>query len=116
MSASVDIYTKKVKDALSVPIQAVTAREREESKGNDSENKQLDNEDFEEVIFVVEGDSVNMMEVKTGIQDDEYIQILSGLDEGTKIVKGPYAAVSSKLEQGKEIHEKEDEEKDKDEK
>lgn len=116
MSASVDVFTNQAADVLTVPIQAVTAREREESKENDSETRELADEDFKEIVFVVSADTVTMKEVKTGIQDDEYIQILSGLEKGEKIVKGPYAAISNKLDDGDEIHEKEEEEEDKDEK
>jgi HlyD family secretion protein len=44
-----------------------------------------------------------MRTVKTGIQDNDYIQILSGIKEGEEVVIGPYAAVSRKLEQGSKI-------------
>lgn len=118
MSASVDIYTNQAKDVISVPIQAVSAREKETDKKEEAEEyqKAKSDDDFMEVVFTVGTDTVSLTEVTTGLQDDEYIQILSGLSEGQKIVKGPYAAVSSKLEDGSEIHEKEDEKKDKDEK
>lgn len=118
MSASVDIYTNEAKDVLSVPIQAVSAREKETEKKDQPEEyqKAKKDEDFIEVVFTVDADSVAMAEVVTGIQDDEYIQILSGLSDGQKIVKGPYAAISSKLEDGAEIHEIEHEDKDKGEK
>ncbi len=117
MSASVDIYTNQAKDVLSVPIQAVSAREKDENKDQPEEyQKEKTDDDFMEVIFTVAADSVQMTEVTTGIQDDEYIQILSGLSDGQKIVKGPYAAISTKLEDGSEIHEKKHEKKDKDEK
>lgn len=113
MSASVDVYTKTVNDVLSVPIQAVTAREKEESKEADgSENKEKKDSDFNEIVFVASGDTVIMKTVTTGIQDDEFIQVLSGLELDEKIIKGPYAAISSKLEDGSEIHEKEDEKND----
>lgn len=108
MSASVDIYTNKAEDVLTVPIQAVTARERDEEEGKKKE--QLTDEDYKEIVFIASGDTVIMKEVKTGIQDDEYIQILSGLNRGDKIITGPYAAISSKLDEGDEIHEKKEEE------
>ena len=63
-----------------------------------------------EVVFVHSADTVLMKEVSTGIQDDEYIQIVSGLDLDQEIIKGPYAAISSKLEDGSEVHEKKDNE------
>jgi len=116
MSASVDIYTAQAKDVISVPIQAVTAREKDESKDKDNESRELSDDDFKEIVFVVGADTVLMKEVKTGIQDDEFIQIIAGLEKGEKIVKGPYTAISTKLEDGSEIHEKEEEKEDKDEK
>jgi HlyD family secretion protein len=56
-----------------------------------------------------------MAEVITGIQDDEYIQILSGIEVDEEVVTGPYSAVSKKLKEGKTVRIKEDKKKDKDE-
>lgn len=124
MSASVEINTETVKDALSVPIQAVTTRERDEAKRKkaaqkDSETEEEEGEavaaanttepsddDLMEVVFVVSADTVKMVQVTTGIQDDTYIQVTSGLQEGQEIVIGPYTAVSRKLEQGDAIQRK----------
>jgi HlyD family secretion protein len=38
-----------------------------------------------------------MREVKTGIQDNKYIEILSGLEAGEAVINGPYSAVSKDL-------------------
>ncbi len=103
MSASVEINTNTRKDILTVPIQAVTTREKDE------EEKESD--DLNEVVFVVKGDTVEQRIVKTGIQDDEFIEVLSGLEDAEEIVKGPYSAVSKKLESGEKI-EKTDDKKD----
>jgi len=101
MSASVDIRTEQVKDALSIAIQSVTTREKEDAKQKQGqEEDEIENDDLLEVVFVVAADTVAMVEVKTGVQDDTYIQVLSGLEEGQKVVTGPYAAISRKLEQG----------------
>lgn len=108
MSASVDIYTDKAENLLAIPIQAVTVREVEEE-----DNKSSD-EEFEEIVFVVEADTVRMAKVSTGIQDDEYIIVTSGLQENETVVTGPYSAVSKKLEEGDNVRIKEDDE-DKDE-
>ncbi len=106
MSASVDIFTDKASDVITVPIQAVTTRVPE-----DENNKK----EYEEIIFSHVGDSVQVNVVTTGIQDDEYIQITNGIDYGTDIVSGPYSAISSKLEQGKQVYiqEEKDEKSDK---
>lgn len=97
MSASVDILTNTVADVLSVPIQAVTTREREQ------EDDQGQGSDMLEVVFLIEGDTVRMQEVETGIQDDTWIEVKSGLTGDEKVVSGPYAAVSRKLESGKRV-------------
>ncbi|RMG83764.1 MAG: biotin/lipoyl-binding protein [Bacteroidetes bacterium] len=108
MSASVEIFTNTVEDALSIPIQAVSAREKSEiekqlHKGNAQKVNQKsakEEDDLVEIVFVIESDTVRIAEVKTGIQDDEYIQVLSGLNAGEMVVTGPYSAVSRKLKQG----------------
>jgi len=116
MSAAVSISTSKVEDVLSVPIQAVTTRDVNAGnrKSASKEPETADaaaaavsskdkNESIKEVVFVMEADTVRMIPVKTGIQDDTYISILSGLDENMKVVIGPYSAVSRKLEQGSKV-------------
>ena len=62
-------------------------------------NKTLDKE-IDEVVFVYEADTTRMVTVKTGIQDNEYIQVLEGLDPGQEVITGPYSAVSRKLKNG----------------
>ena len=92
MSASVDIHTRNAEDVLSVSIQAVGAREDEDSG------------ELLEVVFKVQADTVAMIPVKTGVQDDDYIEITEGeLKEGDEVVAGPFAAVSRKLEDGDEV-------------
>ncbi|MBK8652760.1 MAG: efflux RND transporter periplasmic adaptor subunit [Haliscomenobacter sp.] len=113
MSASVEVYTESRTNVLSVPIQAVTTREKEGKSGTrfvraengDSEveeEKIIDN--LREVVFVaMKGDTARMAEVQTGIQDNNFIEIISGLKEGDQIISGPYSAVSRKLKSGEKI-------------
>lgn len=101
MSASVDINTNTEKGTTCIPVQAVTTREKEVKKDSVIADKAA--EKLREVVFVPVGDTVKMVEVKTGIQDDSYIQILSGLKLGEQVVAGPYAAVSRKLKSGTRI-------------
>ena len=103
MSATVEITTEVLDDALSVPIQAVTTRENEEK-----DESGFTDDDLMEVVFVVEDDTVTMARVTTGIQDDRYIQVTSGLSEGQTIVTGPYNTVSRKLSQGDAVSKKEE--------
>jgi len=112
MSASVDINTNTEKDVLTIPIQAVTTRDlnqvgkkkRRKGKKKDKKKEEVE-ENIKEVVFVMEADTARMIEVKTGIQDDKYIQILEGLTEGMNIIEGPYSVVSKKLEQGEALRE-----------
>jgi HlyD family secretion protein len=105
MSATVDIYTNQVKDAVSVPIQAVTTRAENDNKNKTKDKEEKDNidDDLQEVVFVVKSDTVDKVVVKTGIQDDEYIRIIDGLEVGEEIVTGPYKTVSKKLKEGDKI-------------
>ncbi|MEO1517583.1 MAG: efflux RND transporter periplasmic adaptor subunit [Bacteroidota bacterium] len=107
MSATVEISTAVENDILSVPIQSVTTRaDEDEAKNKKKMGKEDDEQEEEakEVVFLAKGDTVSMVEVRTGIQDDDYIQILSGVEEGAEVVSGPYTAISKKLEAGKKIY------------
>lgn len=114
MSASVSVNTKVMEDALSVPIQAVTIREKDKDKAQSEKmtGKEVEktDDDFLEVVFVTEADTVRMVEVQTGIQDATYIQILSGLKAKDQVVSGPYTAISRKLKSGMKIQKVSEEE------
>ncbi len=108
MSAAVDIYTNAADSTLSVPLIAVTAREQKEEKDKKPEAKEVskkeeDDDEIKEIVFVVTGDTVAVREVKTGIQDNDFIEVLSGLQEGETVVTGPYSAVARKLKSGARI-------------
>ena len=99
MSATVDLLTRNVKDVVSIPIQCVSTR-----KSEDSDDAELG------VFLMGEGDEVVWGKVKTGIQDNFNIEIITGLKEGDVIVSGPYDMVSRKLEDGDKVEVKEEEE------
>ncbi len=99
MSASVDIETSKITDALSVPIEAVTVRNNKEV-----DSTQTDGPDKEvEVVFTNNNAKAVVKQVKTGIQDDKYIQIINGIDTTDEIIAGPYNVVSKLLKKGDQI-------------
>jgi len=100
MSASVDIITEVKTNVLTVPIQAVTVR---------LEDEDAEEEVYDEVVFTNEADTVRKIKITTGIQDDEYIEIVEGIQEGCSIVSGPYSALSKVLENGTKVRIKEDE-------
>ena len=56
-----------------------------------------------EVVFITKDNKAKMIEVKTGISDDTYIEIQSGLSGGEDVVSGPYRAISKELEEGTKI-------------
>jgi HlyD family secretion protein len=118
MSATADIRTQTVKQALNVPIQSLTARERQklaektggESTPSDRESesaadnprklKQKKENDLVEVVFVVENNTAKMREVKVGISDDNYYEVKEGLNEGEEVITGPFKILSRGLEDG----------------
>ena len=106
MSATVDIQTETREGVIAVPIQSVTTRVAElgeEQAGDDDKEK-------EEVIFVMKDGLAWKQVVETGIQDNQNIEILSGIADGDEIITGPYNVVSRTLKdslQVKAVDEKE---------
>jgi HlyD family secretion protein len=92
MSATVDIQTETRKGILSVPIQSVTTRTdttKFEATPSDVNIRTL--------VFISDGTRALAKDVKTGIQDNSFIEILSGVNEGDQIVSAPFSAISKKL-------------------
>lgn len=123
MSATVEIKTSKVENVLSIPIQAVVAydpdaelkKKKEKEKAAEgsiakTEKKVAIKENpFIEAVFILMGDTVHRVDVKTGIQDQNFIEIISGLKEGDEVVTGPYVAISRELKSGNKAHRKKEE-------
>ncbi|MBL0066744.1 MAG: efflux RND transporter periplasmic adaptor subunit [Bacteroidetes bacterium] len=124
MSATVDIMTKKARGVLSVPIQAVTTRDTTVGGGgkmnengdemqdeeavrvkNEKEDKAKTPVESKEVecVFVVENESVKLVPVEIGIQDNNYIEIKKGLTSSQKVVSAPYSAIAKLLKSGDAI-------------
>ncbi|MBS1653942.1 MAG: efflux RND transporter periplasmic adaptor subunit, partial [Bacteroidetes bacterium] len=124
MNASADIKTRRHDNVLSVPINSVNARvkgsdksiedkKKEDAKNKSEEQQQADQQnqnassaadELEEVAFVVQKDGkVKKVVVKSGIQDINYIEILSGLKEGDEVVTGPYNVISKTLKDGNKV-------------
>jgi HlyD family secretion protein len=104
LTATVDIRTNQVK-ALSVPIQSVTTRDEKKpatgDKDKDEAKKTASTPIAKEYVFVMDkANKVKQVQVTTGIQDDAYIQILSGLKGGEEVVSAPFAAISKDLKDG----------------
>jgi len=130
MSATADVETATVANAVVVPIQSVTARlagsnlspeERERNTAqaaardggdnkadvtNQTQEKQKQRElreQLQRVVFVKNGDKVRQQKVETGIADSTYIEIKSGIKPGDEIVSGSYTAISRRLKDGAKV-------------
>lgn len=95
MSATVDIKTKKKFGVLAVPIQAVTTKDSVYDGINHTK----------EILYVNHNGIAKVLEVKTGIQDDSYIEIMNGLSGNEKIITGPYNIISKELKAGDAVKE-----------
>lgn len=112
MSANADIQTKTHAHVLSVPINAVTTRDKNDSTKTDAKKKNESDitvatpleDDLEVVAFVIDKDGkVSKVKVKTDIQDINNIEVTDGLKEGDLVVTGPYDVVSKTLKVGKKV-------------
>ncbi|MFN5794023.1 MAG: efflux RND transporter periplasmic adaptor subunit, partial [Bacteroidota bacterium] len=107
MTATVDIQTKTIKNVLAVPIEAVTLRtdttsenkiRKKNKKDAGEEEKDKNNkEEAIELVFIFENGKAVIKPVKTGIQDNNFIQLLSGISKGDEVIVGPYKTVSKLL-------------------
>jgi HlyD family secretion protein len=130
LSATADIETNMVKDAVAVPMQAVTIRTgdsnlspeeiekkkqkaAERDKGdnnadyvNERQEKQVQKEEREKlakVVFLKKGSKAQIVKVTTGISDDTYMEIKSGIQPGDEVISGSYSAISRKLKDGAKV-------------
>ncbi|MBP6977072.1 MAG: efflux RND transporter periplasmic adaptor subunit [Lentimicrobiaceae bacterium] len=123
MSATVDIQTETEMDVLTIPIQSVTTRadttgkvmgEKGESQEvtaggpppgppEEEEKKAKPAEEFQEYVFIYDEGVARLNKVKTGIQDNTYIQILEGLEPGTEVITAPYRAITKMLKNGDQV-------------
>ena len=123
MSATVEIQTKRVVDVITVPIQAVTTRtdtssaskgkdielgsdaREDDDGGDDSKVVVKDKNEKEEVkteepitcVFVYRDGKSILIPVTTGIQDNMYIEVKSGLKEGDEVITAPFGTIRTVL-------------------
>jgi HlyD family secretion protein len=92
MSATVDILTEHKADVLAVPIQSVTTRTDTLKNAAKTPGK-----DVRTIVFLTDGKYALARDVKTGIQDNSYIEIISGLSDSARVISSPFSAISRKL-------------------
>jgi HlyD family secretion protein len=111
MTATVDIITTTRANVVKVPISSVVVKsdttavkigemkdpEADEKKPSPKSDKKL------ECVFVKVGDKAKIRIIKTGIQDDTNIEVLSGLKKGEVVITGPYTTVSKDLNSGDKV-------------
>lgn len=107
MTATVDIATTTKTNVLNIPISAVVVKSDTlpskplEAKDDKNSDQPLPKSDKKlECVFVKNGGKAKIRIIKTGIQDDTNIEILSGLQKGDVIITGPYSLVSKELNSG----------------
>jgi HlyD family secretion protein len=130
MSTTADIETATVKDVVAVPIQSVTVRStesdlspeelerrrvRDAARDKDDNRAEVTSQQAERqkervlrtklqrVVFVKTGETVQQRKVETGIADNTFIEIRSGLKAGEEVVSGSYTAISRKLKNGAKV-------------
>ncbi|WP_281337123.1 efflux RND transporter periplasmic adaptor subunit [Flavobacterium eburneipallidum] len=111
MTATVDIITKTKSNVLAVPISSVVVKSDttavKDFKVEDKEEKNKapapKSDKKLECVFVKVGDKAKIRIIKTGIQDDTNIEVLSGLKKGDVVITGPYTTVSKELNSGDKV-------------
>jgi HlyD family secretion protein len=117
MSTSVDIETQTVRQVVAVPIQSVTVRSREGGKTADKlkeerekqtgvNNAELEKQaktSLQRVVFIKAGNTAKLVPVETGIANNHYVEIRTGVKEGDEVISGSYTAISKELTDGGKV-------------
>lgn len=110
MNATADIETETRENVVGVPINAVTVRDKVDSTGTTTKKDESlinskSNDVSEVVVFVLKADNtVEQRKVTTSIQDINFIEITSGLNEGETVISGPYDVVNKTLKNGTAVN------------
>ncbi|WP_040249996.1 efflux RND transporter periplasmic adaptor subunit [Psychroserpens mesophilus] len=116
MTATVDIITNKRNNIVAVPISSIviktdTTSVKKSYEKSASDDIKPESEEKFECVFVAENGEAKLRVVKTGIQDDTNIEVVSGLKEGDEIITGPYNVVSKTLKSGDKVQNKDQDKK-----
>ena len=91
MSTTVGILTETKKDVIAVPIQSVTTRLDTTKVVSETDDQ------IRTLVFLTDGKYALAKDVETGIQDNGFIEIISGIETGAKVISAPYSAISRRL-------------------
>jgi HlyD family secretion protein len=106
MTASADVFTLTKTDVVGIPIQSVAVRTVDQlvlegEEISEAEKRfTADADGFVEIVFSIEDGKAVARQVKTGIQSDNLIEVVSGIDESEEVVTGSYRAISTDLANG----------------
>lgn len=112
MSCNVEIITETRSNVLSAPLQAITVRDENinrtpdltmEEDQNNTKPKTKMSDKPQSIVFIYSKGVAVLRKVETGISDNGFIEILSGLNENEKIISGPFMAVSKQIENGAKV-------------
>lgn len=109
MTASADVVTRTKENVVAVPIQSVAVRTLDQLTMDGQEVADIENDftvdadGFVEIIFCIEDGVVVARQVEIGIQSDQKIEIISGIDASEEIVTGSYRAISRDLINGSSV-------------
>jgi len=102
LSASADVITDRRSQALSIPIIALTVRERGDVQALPQESPEASqaaavatgpSTNDVEGVFVVRDGKAHFTPVLVGVAGREHFEVLSGLARGDSVVAGPYEAI-----------------------
>ena len=101
MTASAEIKTERRENALALPIAALTTRNPKKDK---SKGSNLD--EIETWVFVYENGKAVAKKVKTGIQDLDYFEVISGLSKGENVITSPSMSIAKTMMDGDKVSRK----------
>jgi len=102
MTATVDIITRKKNNVVGIPISAIVIKADTTSTPSASKTPVISDKKFE-AVFVKDGSKAKLRVITTGIQDNQNIEVLSGLKVGETVITGPYNTVTKTLKDGDEV-------------
>ncbi len=102
MTAKVDILTATHENVPAVPIQAVVKRVLDEN-GKEIKGDAAKGMDEQDVVYLPVDGKAEVRPVTTGISDELWVEITSGLDEGDTVITGPYRTLKA-LHDGDALH------------